>query len=234
MTTSPFWDHWDHLARRRPPALWWRLCGRYRPAALYTSVLLGVLLSIVASGCAYTQGSTSSGNNARAVWEPLEARPLHVPTLTQGAPCPAVQAHQTNPTFGPGIGNGPVYAALGSSDGVLPYLDAHHFGAGASGWGGNKVLWYIDPRYSGPVLVRGRQIDGPHGMRFDGGLNIGDGSSDTLQPVLRMLSGQRYGAPITSWDWPNYATETRVQATGCYAYQVDGNGFSQVVIFRVA
>lgn len=39
-------------------------------------------------------------------------------------------------------------------------------GAGdLTGW----VLWFVYPGYSGPVLVRGRQLDGPNELRFERG-----------------------------------------------------------------
>jgi hypothetical protein len=101
----------------------------------------------------------------------------------------------------------------------LLYVDAAHFGGGGSanqGWGGQKVLWFVDPRYQGYVLVRGHQIDGPHGMRFQTSLDP--------QLVINTADG---GTP-----WPNMPSYTRLQAPGCYAYQVDGTTFSDEIIFQ--
>jgi hypothetical protein len=96
------------------------------------------------------------------------------PEKTFGAnPCPTSPARRVFPAFGPAQGSGPAYEAAtydqAPSPAVLLYVDAAHFGGGGSanqGWGGQKVLWFVDPRYQGYVLVRGHQIDGPHGMRF--------------------------------------------------------------------
>ncbi len=31
-----------------------------------------------------------------------------------------------------------------------------------------RPLWFASPSYHGPILIRGRQVDGPHGVRFNG------------------------------------------------------------------
>jgi hypothetical protein len=120
------------------------------------------------------------------------------------------------------VGIGPVYAAglLGLMDGILPY-DTTQFYPSAT-WGGQKVLWVVAPSYTGPVLIRGQQLDGPHALRFDGGV---DGV--TLQPNLRLMGGPGYGMP-----WPNWPTNTRFEAPGCYAYQMDGLTFSYAIVFQ--
>jgi hypothetical protein len=74
----------------------------------------------------------------------------------------------------------------------------------------------VDRGYRGPVLIRGRRLDGPARLRFDGGR--------TPRLELRI--------PAT----PSYFTRrrpafTRLSAPGCYAYQVDGTRFSRLVVF---
>jgi hypothetical protein len=87
---------------------------------------------------------------------------------------------------------------------------------------GQEVLWFVHPRYRGPV-IRGRQLDGPYRVRFDRGsvhpreLRIGDESV------------QWGGQPPGTRGRPSY---TRLRATGCYGYQIDGTTFSRVVLFR--
>jgi len=126
-------------------------------------------------------------------------------------------------SFGIAQGDGPAYATPGTttieSPAIFRYLDAQHFHMGDlrnQGWGGQKVLWFVNPRYQGSVLVRGHQLDGPHSIRF--GLELDQ------QLVLDTQSG---GTP-----WPNFPSFTRLQAPGCYAYQVDGNTFSYLIIFQ--
>jgi hypothetical protein len=74
----------------------------------------------------------------------------------------------------------------------------------------------FEPIYTGPVLVRGLQLDGPNELRFDRGL---------LPPrAMKILSGSQQRRSRPSY--------TRVQAPGCYAYQVDGVGFRDVIVFE--
>ncbi len=110
------------------------------------------------------------------------------------------------------------------SSAVLFYADAQHWanGVGTQGWGGAKVLWFVNPSYQGFVLVRGHQVDGPHEIRFD---------TSSSQPLMHqlMIDTSLGGSP-----WPNGGGYTRLQAPGCYAYQVDGTTFSYVIVFQAA
>jgi len=95
------------------------------------------------------------------------------------------------------------------------------------GWGGQRVLWFVAPGYGGPVLVRGRRLDGPDPVRFDRGrvprieLRIPAGDASFWPPRVMRDDGQRYRRSYT-----------RLRAPGCYAFQVDGTSFSYRVVFR--
>jgi hypothetical protein len=86
-----------------------------------------------------------------------------------------------------------------------------------SAWAGGAVIWTA-PGYSGPILIRGRELGGPHAVGF------GEGHTpyDELQ-----LMGPAMGAP--GGQWPSFI---RVRGPGCYAYQLDGENFSEVIVFR--
>ena len=88
-----------------------------------------------------------------------------------------------------------------------------------SDWSGNKVLW-VARRYRGPVLIRGRQLDGPNELRF--GLSHVPGREMRLSSV----GGRSPGG------WQNRPSTTRLRVPGCYAWQVDGTTFSRVIVFR--
>src|SRR5439155_25819802 len=94
-----------------------------------------------------------------------------------------------------------------------------------TGWSGQKVLWVASRSYSGPVLIRGGQIDGSNALGFDFGRDPHPWSELQLPPALhrdlRLNGGWRY--------WASYS---RLRAPGCYAYQVDGTNFSYVIVFR--
>ena len=178
------------------------------------------LLAVLAA-LAVTQPSPASDP-----WATLY-RPLRVPDLAPGAPCPVSSVARFDFArygAGKGIGPGPVYP-IGRSVLRFPYppQPASVFG---SEWGGTKVLWFVAPRYRGPVLIRGRKLDEPVELRFDRGavppaeLRIAAGARGGHPPGFRLV-GQRYR--------PSY---TRLREPGCYAYQVDGISFSRVIVFR--
>ena len=145
--------------------------------------------------------------------------------MAAGAVCPV--SPQRPVQLGPGDswalpGPGPAYPVLFPGT-VLSFTwpptpeQGDFYG---SGWSGNKVMWIVAARYRGPVLVRGRQLDGPHLVRFNRGrppaaeLRISTGSTGGGNGVRRV---------------PGY---TRVESEGCYAYQIDGRTFSRVIVFE--
>jgi hypothetical protein len=84
-----------------------------------------------------------------------------------------------------------------------------------------KAMWAIDPRYVGPVLVRGRQLDGADILKFEKG-EPGFSDYTRTHPTTELHESGGYVHPSV----------TRVQTLGCYAYQVDGIGFSYSIVFR--
>jgi hypothetical protein len=142
-------------------------------------------------------------------------RPLHLPHLATGAACPVSQLDPSVKfdRFGiaGGIGQGPAYP-IGMQHGVLFLVAASGSDAG-SPWAVQKVLWFVHPRYRGPVLIRGRRLDGPGLVRFDRGT----------------LPASDLRVPAGAKERPSF---TRLRAAGCYGYQIDGTTFSRVVIFR--
>ena len=151
-------------------------------------------------------------------WSALRQRPLNLPTVTPGSPCPTSGGKSVSPDFGIALGDGPVYPVAFYPDGTYYYAGALQEG----GWYLLKVLWIASPDYPGPVLVRGKQIDGPNELRFGEGANP--------QGELRLNTANSNNRTGAGWrDWPGY---TRLRAPGCYAYQVDGDTFSRVIVFK--
>jgi hypothetical protein len=148
------------------------------------------------------------------VWTTLR-RPLHVPTLGRNRTCPV--AHPaTGVDFarfgvGRGIGPGPTYP-IGWADATIP-IGWQRNDVDATLWGVQKVLWFVQPRYRGPVLVRGVGLDNPYRVRFERG---------RIPPAeLRLPEGTR--------ERPSYV---RIRKPGCYAFQIDGLSFSRSIVFR--
>lgn len=177
---------------------------------------------------------------ADPAWQGLAQRPLHLPTLAPGAPCPTTPGHVTRPDLGIGLGTGPVYLILGQFPAAPAQVEheqtqghLHYLSTGNAGWGGMKVLWVIAPSYQGFVLIRGHQLDGPHAVGFNGGLDQAAGLDPgdltaPPRPSLRLVAP----VPGETDHWVNWPSETRVQAPGCYAYQLDGSHLSAVIVFQ--
>lgn len=155
-------------------------------------------------------------------------RPLHVPRVAPGGKCPVSTARTLTGFVGPLAGSGPVYPVL-VPDHVSPfkfvYPPPHGGQANFAGsqWGGDKVLWVAAASYRGPVLIRGRQLDGSHAVGFGGDV-VPNAELQLLAP-----GGSSSGEPEGWREWPSY---TRLRAGGCYGYQVDGATFSSVIVFH--
>ena len=194
-----------------------RTSSRWRGAA---SVALAAAF-LVALG-----GAASAARKPHWTWRSLH-RPLHIPRIAAGTPCPLSPTTRVDLGIN-GVralpGRGPAYPNFGGQAQTLEFVfppqpqQTDFYG---SGWGGNKVLWWVSGRYHGPVLVRGRRLDGPQLLRFEVG---------TPPPAeMRISPGPGFRPAKGARDRPSY---TRVQAAGCYGYQVDGIGFSRVIVFR--
>jgi hypothetical protein len=105
-------------------------------------------------------------------------------------------------------------------------------GVRSSSTTGNKVLWVADPAYAGPIRIRGGQLDGDGVLLLGGSLhNYWSG-----QPVKRVAQSDLYpeldlieaGTP-TGEPWRAWPSDTYVATPGCYVWQVDGLGFTQVI-----
>jgi hypothetical protein len=158
-------------------------------------------------------------------WAKLR-RSLHLPRLAPGAACPVSRVAQrvdwerVKFPGSPGIGRGPVYPGLGYSGSVLRATPDHQYGGP---WAGTKIFWYVLPSYRGPVLIRGRRLDGPQSLGFNG--------ARLPERELRIkptdtVSWQ--GQPRGSRGVPS---SVRVRVSGCYGVQIDGTRFSRVVVF---
>ena len=149
---------------------------------------------------------------------------LHLTTLSPGAACPVSPqqvAHSLSAEFGygPAVGTGPIYALMGEMQGgALKYSQSYSQSHPSDPWAYSKVLWMAKPEVSGRVLVRGQQIDGPNWILF----GMGDVSEVALQWEIASQGG-----------WASLPSETRIRAPGCYAYQVDSQKGSAVIVFEV-
>jgi hypothetical protein len=171
--------------------------------------------------------STASGTPA-ADWATLENKPLHLPTLSPGATCPVTPEQQhIAPDHQYAIGAGPVYLVSEAPTSAVTFLDADGNDPG-SPWKISKVFWEVAASYRGPAIIRGGQIDGTHQVGFNGGLGQTAGNTQGTEPILRdlRLLGDAAG------QWKTYLTFVRLQSPGCYAFQIDGQDFSNSIVLE--
>ena len=91
------------------------------------------------------------------------------------------------------------------------------FLSGQTQWfSGVYALILVSPAYSGRVVLRGHQLDGSNGMPFRG--QQGDGNI-TIAP-----------GPAGRWRQSDAVVSG---APGCYGLEVDGDTFSEIIVFSV-
>lgn len=144
-------------------------------------------------------------------------------------PCPRTSGGDRAKGVAVALGRGPVFPVIGMS--AAPPARGGVAGLRSDyrvlGWYLHKTLWAVSPSYSGPVLIRGRRIDRAGLLRFGGDAQAPREMVHASTPSFRMTADQ-------TREWRYYPTETLIRAPGCYAFQVDGTGFSYVLIFRAS
>ena len=153
---------------------------------------------------------TSASGTDEVSWTELAARPLQLPAVTAGARCPTSSTRPI-PGTAPGAGGGPVYA-VGTNP--LP-IDPR----------GAKVLFTAAPEYKAPALIRGRRLDGPEVIRF-----TSNGSA--VWEELRFPTNTGVTSEHSELGWRDLPSDVFVTTPGCYAYQVDGVGFTTTIVFE--
>jgi hypothetical protein len=152
---------------------------------------------------------------------------LHIPTLQPGDKCPATpvngtlgQRGNTDAAAAASFGPGPAFVTLeGASGSAVLTLAWSTAGDNDpyAGWAGTKALWTV-PRFAGPVLIRGQQIDGVGPLGFD----LGPTWTRTVLSEIKLVG------PITNLN----PAATFVKSAGCYAYQVDTARSSYLIVFE--
>jgi len=134
---------------------------------------------------------------------------------------------------GPQRERGPVYAALPEGAPRIVFLRGLP-ALGDSRWHVIRTLWISRPDYHGPVLVRGGRLDQAGSLGF--GARLPPSASLRLPagewPPTTGL-GAREGGSARRAGWRVTEVPTLLRAPGCYAFQVDGVGFSYVLAFGV-
>ena len=161
----------------------------------------------------------------------LSERPLRLPTLRAGSPCPVsigsrnVVPHAAH-IFGSGgvwFGDGPVYVSFAWKGDTVP---AARFSVSpipiVDGTRRAKTPWVTEPSFSGPILVRGRLLSaGARPLRF----NNPRGTNYALD--MQAPHDRPSGA-----DWSFEASAMFIPGPGCYGLQIDTPRKSEHVIFE--
>jgi hypothetical protein len=188
---------------------------RQRRRRLAIILVLGaVLLAYVVARASTTPRLSAS----------LLARPLHFPALAPGGRCPVSTGSTlaTSDFTGSALGSGPVRVLLADRGDVL--RGRVDLGTSAApGWYALQTLWIAMPRYSGPFVVRAARLGarGPIEVQpSETGLSPGSGPLIvTAGPTLNSQGGYRT-VPGSTW----------MKSPGCYAWQVDGRGFTKIIV----
>jgi hypothetical protein len=154
-------------------------------------------------------------------WDRLAQHPLISQQLPPGTACPISWGKQVAPGFGPALGDGPVYLVGFGERGVVSFEDARLDAGGTY----LKAVLIAPPDYQGPLLVRGRQVDGPNLMSF----------GESAHPASQLRLSEQAATPESSGWLALWGGYLRVPAPGCYAVQIDDLiTYSQFIYVQVA
>ncbi|MBD0328664.1 MAG: hypothetical protein ICV64_00960 [Thermoleophilia bacterium] len=168
-------------------------------------------VALVASLCVLASGAVAHAA-AGDPWKPLR-RPLHLPSLAVGEPCPFSQVRRRQ-GVADALGEEPPWVHP-FPGGYLPLSRAR---PRRDGWFAYRVGWIAPRRLAGHVLVRGRRIDRLGPLRF--------AATATARPraELRLtFTASRRARPHRAW--------LLVRSPGCFGLQQDGATFSGTLVF---
>ena len=158
-------------------------------------------------------------------WSDLAARPLSLPAHVAGS-CPVSHEVQYVPYAGAtswsALGDGPAYPTQRATLGH-PSSSAY---LGIDGRSYRKVVWLVDGSYQGPVLVRGARLEDGAPLHF----NDGSAKPPTELRIPPHLSVTGIVVPSGHRD---VSSSFSAAGPGCYAYQIDGIGFTKQIVFRM-
>jgi hypothetical protein len=193
--------------------------ARRRRHRRWASGVLLVTAVVVTSGVAVAieVGRSSSPTGSLA----LLSRPLHFPSLVRGGSCPTSPGTTFNNSYFGGIalGSGPVRVLLADS-GDIRHGRVDLYPSDVRGWSALQTLWFAMPGYNGPFVIRAERIGQSGPIKVQHGSEPGAGPLVVpAGPTINTAHGYRT-VPGGTW----------VKSGGCYAWQVDGLNFSEVIV----
>jgi hypothetical protein len=179
-----------------------------------------LVLAALLTGCGLAAAPPTSssptnsptGPTATAAARTLLARPLKLPAVQAGSTCPVTPVTSRKLDITDARGSAPFF--LG---GPMPH--------GAFAW--NKMVWVLVDGAHGPVLFRGGRVNGTGSLSFSGG---------PADPSDHGVTHSSDGG-VTATFYQRMLVEGIADAfyvypatTGCYALQVDGSSFEEVIV----
>ncbi len=190
--------------------------ARRRQHRRWLVVCLGVVVGAALGGFLAVRRTTPVPQTPAS----LLAQPLHFPSLAPGASCPASPGTTFHTFFnGIALGSGPVRVLVGNRGDLL----RGRVDVGTTqipGWSALQTLWFSMPGYDGPFVVRAKNLNGTSPIEVQYGSSPGSGPLVVpAGPTLNTQDGYRT-VPGGTW----------VTSPGCYAWQVDGRNFSEIIV----
>jgi len=189
---------------------------------------IGLMAGLVVIGRAFRDTGLTGGPliQVETTVADLSARPLTMPALAAGDPCPATPLSDIDVAYGGAShlsdveGTGPVYAT-----GSPPSLSA---------WGSYyRIAYFTVPELNGPVLLRGRDLRTGRPLVFVGQLATGSTMGTDIVSGDRVQQRAEVVLPAGSAPgWGNWRVTQGLPAgeSGCLGVQVDGKDFSELIV----
>jgi hypothetical protein len=197
---------------------------------------IAVLVLSACTGSAADHPPNLTGSNqppsgtASDPFRALGSPALELPPVASGQACPTAKPHDLGDHLGLAFGDGPVYA-LGA-DGLGAELRRN------AGTHSTKLAWAAAPTYTGPIRIRGARIDGSGSLLLDAPDNQFHGAAvktvdgTALVTELDFLETHSRFPNVPS-DWRLWPSGTYVESPGCYAWQIDGIGFREIIPIQI-
>jgi hypothetical protein len=156
-------------------------------------------------------------------WQALLKRSLDLPKEESADGCPVSEIHKRGETLY--MGQEPVFAFGYLTSNHPQSYETYSTNEGVAVF---KMSWSVDdPEYNDSILIRGQHVGGDYEVQF---LRSGDHVRDASDE-LRLTPDDADERTESGLQW---RTSLIVPEPGCYGVQIDGQDFTDVIIFEVA
>lgn len=150
--------------------------------------------------------------------------PLNLPAMS-GDTCPTTAVHPS-PRFRQVIGDGRIRLASATEDGSINLSGTEV----EEGRFRISTLWTTGRGYDGPALVRGDRIDAPGSIEFEQDIDV----EAVGPPLVGQPDEMHFAAGGAPGGFAWGAALTLEGGPGCYAFQIDGDDFTEHIVVEAA